>query len=261
MQAKEDNERIYDKNSCVETVILSSIGHRNEQQDCFGYSFNDNEALVVVCDGMGGHDKGKLASSTAIKTILKEYSKQDDHSEPIRMLDDLTLLANKEVCSIDSDNLAGTTMVLIYIKDNELYWHSVGDSRAYILRGSKYSQLTQDHNLKTVLEQKLSQGMISDSEYERDIVQGEALINYLGIEPLELIDYNIRPLMLEQNDEVIIMSDGLYKYLDEEATFEILRNFRNINDAVGALENMVERRSRQQNKDRDNMTVAIIKKL
>jgi protein phosphatase len=261
MQSRDDNEQSFALNDNVEVAITTALGGRSEQQDCYGFLLEEEESLTVICDGMGGHDKGKMASNIAVKAILDMYEDREGTLDPVTMLHELTMNANDEVCTIDSDNLAGTTMVIIYIKGSELYWNSVGDSRAYLFRGSRYTQLTQDHNLKTVLEQKLSQGAISQEEYDRDIVRGEALINYLGIEPLELIDYNVRPLVLEQDDEIIVMTDGLYKFLEEESIFEILKNFKNINDAIGALENLVERGSRRNRTDRDNMTVAIIKKL
>ena len=263
MQGKKDNETVYDSNDFVELALFTSIGDRQEQQDNFGYMLNQKEALIVVCDGMGGHEKGKQASNNAVRVILDTYAdiKKNTDTDPVEMLNELTMSANREVCAINADGISGTTLVLVYINGRELFWNSVGDSRAYILRGSKYSQFTQDQNFKTVLEEKLSRGLISNEEFEQDIVNGESLINYLGMDPLELIDYNVKPLNLESNDRIVLMTDGLYKYLDEDNIFQLLKNFRNINDAVNALENRVKNTSRQLKQSRDNMTVALIKAL
>ena len=64
---KKDNTLIVDENKYIKLSIVSQIGDREEQQDSAGYFVTDNKLFVTVCDGMGGHDNGELASSQVCK--------------------------------------------------------------------------------------------------------------------------------------------------------------------------------------------------
>jgi len=139
-----------------------------------------------------------------------------------------------------------------------LFWCSVGDSRAYLLRGEEFVQLTQDQNYGTVLNEQLKSGIIDRERYERESVHSEALISYLGMGNLSLIDYNNTPLKLESKDKIVIMSDGLYKQVPLEDIRRVIVNFKDSGEALRALDTKTEKAARRKEKSRDNMTVAII---
>ena len=120
-------------------------------------------------------------------------------------------------------------------------------------------QLTQDHNYHTVLVEKLKAGLLNDREFMEEDVRGEALISFLGIGNLALIDYSESPLELQKDDKIIIMSDGLYKLVTDSEIARILDNFSNIKEAIWALEMKARKSARNNAVSRDNMTVAIIK--
>jgi len=106
----------------------------------------------------------------------------------------------------------------------------------------------------------LETGQISEEKYRSESEErGEALVSFLGVGGLEVIDRNEIPFELEKNDKILLASDGLYKIISEEEISKILENFSNLNDALGALELRAAREAKKNNITRDNMTMALIK--
>ncbi|MBR5278295.1 MAG: serine/threonine-protein phosphatase [Clostridia bacterium] len=255
-----DPDRVFDSNEILEVSILSVIGDREEQQDSFGYELGHTKGLIAVCDGMGGHLGGSLASNRAIETILTEYKNSFSNDNIVGNLQAIIKRANEAVLKLTDSNgnslRAGSTAVCVYITGTKLYWNSVGDSRAYLFRNGEYVQITQDHNYRTVLKEQLNAGVIDRNIYDAEKVRGEALISYLGIGDLGLIDYNDSPVELQQDDRILLMSDGLYKIVNDQDICSIINNFNNIEEAIQALELKAKK---HRNKKRDNMTVALIR--
>ena len=101
--------------------------------------------------------------------------------------------------------------------------------------------------------------MITQEEYEAEIVKGEALISFLGVGRINLVDHNNEALMLIPEDMIVIMSDGLYKLVSDEEIQRIIENFSNITEALQALDMKAKKNARNRQAVRDNMTIAIIK--
>ncbi|MCD7804405.1 MAG: protein phosphatase 2C domain-containing protein [Oscillospiraceae bacterium] len=261
MQGNKDCQQVSDGSAVFDLAISTVIGDRDEQQDSFGYELSVGEGLVVVCDGMGGMNGGKIASGLAVKEFLDDYKIVCPCEDAVTFLAEATKKASLKIRDYKLSNgerlKAGSTLVAILIQGRRLFWSSVGDSRAYLLRDSKYVQITLDQNYKTVLSEKLDAGLINETEFDNESDRAEALISYLGIENLQLIDYNNEELDLRNGDKIVVMTDGLYKIVDEAEIFAIVDNFNNISEALQALEAKAASKSRN-SKNRDNMTVAII---
>ena len=262
MQEYKSSQLIEDGNAFIDIAILSVIGDRENQQDSFGYSLKDGEVLAIVCDGMGGHEGGQIASGLAVKQFLMDYETHYPSDDPLRQMVESLRTSDSIISNLKSEDgsrmNAGSTCVSIVIKGKELHWCSVGDSRAYLLRGEEFVQFTQDQNYGTVLSEQLHAGLISEEQYEKESVHGDALISYLGIGEVSLIDYNKSPLMLESGDRIAIMTDGLYKYVDVPEIQQIIDIFRVNSEALQELDIRARKNARNNGLSRDNMTVAII---
>lgn len=258
------NERhlLSDSNNVLEVSCLSVIGDREEQQDSFCYLLKETGGMVVVCDGMGGHQGGKIASNLATECFEIEYG----NIGSLEAVDDFLLntvtSCDELISSLRNEEgellKAGSTCVALVIRNKELHWCSVGDSRAYLLRGNEFVQLTQDQNYYSVLKAKLETGLISEEDYQNQEKQGEALISYLGIGNLSLIDYNNAPLPLISGDTIVVTTDGLYRYVSDEEIKRVVENFRNNEEALFALDAKAKSAAKLRELSRDNMTVAII---
>ncbi len=257
-----NQQSISDNNAAFDMAALSVIGDREQQQDTFGYSLKHDEGLVVVCDGMGGLDGGKRASELATEVLLKEYAQNENQHNGMITLLEAAKTADTEITRLKNEKgrpiTAGCTLVAVYVRQRELFWCSVGDSRAYLMRGGEIVQLTQDHTYRTVLMEKRNAGLIDNATFQAESVRGDLLISYLGIGNLSLIDYSESPIKLESGDRIIAMSDGLYKLLTDEETARITDNFANITEAVQALDAKAKNNAKKNKSLRDNATVAIL---
>ncbi len=253
---------VSDSNSVFSVAISSIIGDREDQQDSFGYSLSENGGMIVVCDGMGGYDCGRAASDTAVRTFISDYGAGIPDDQIVPSLLNSARDGDEKIASMTDAAgepvQSGSTCVAVVVRGGKLYWCSVGDSRAYLMRGDAFIQLTLDQNYETVLTEKLNAGLITAEEYESELPQGGALVSYLGIGALALIDHSDEPIALNPKDKIVIMTDGLYKILSDSEIGNILRNFRESKDALLALNMKAARIASKAGKARDNTTIAII---
>lgn len=263
MQINQDFCKKHDENEIIQLAVYSVIGDRPEQQDTVGYILRENEGIITLCDGMGGHAGGRLASTEAVSEMLQMYEKQASILEIPAFYLDAAGQLDRLVRGLKDNRgqwmKAGSTIVSVFVRDKSLFWLSVGDSRIYIKRGEEFMQLTQDHTYALKLERKLETGTITREEYQEKLSSGEMLVSFLGIGGLPLIDCNENPLQLEQNDLIFLMSDGLYKLLEDKEIFNIISNFRSVDDALLALEKKCRRAAKYKKINRDNMTLALIR--
>lgn len=258
-----DSFSLFDENGVYELAAQSVIGNREEQQDRFGYDIKGDEGITAVCDGMGGHEGGKIASTKSVEMLLDMYNKN------YPCLDYHCLLMN---CAYDIDEqiamlknsdgekmMAGSTLSAVIIKDKKMTWLSVGDSRIYLFRNDEIKQLTRDHNYKLDLDERLKTGKIDREYYDSQISKGASLVSFMGAGRLPFIDCNEQAFELKQDDRIIITSDGLYKTLSDDSIKTLVSNFTNIRQAASAIESKACRTSRNTKAMRDNTTFVIIK--
>lgn len=263
MQSYKDNYSFSDENAYFEVTVSSALGDREEQQDSACADIKSDEGLVTVCDGMGGHNGGKLASTLATEIISRAYNDCYPNDNMASVVLEAIKNADSKIALLSDENgnrlNAGSTIVSVYIKNRFLHWFSVGDSRIYVFRNGEFVQITSDHTYKSMLDSQLESNTISQEEYNRKIILGEALISFLGLNGFPKIDINETPFELQTNDRIVLMSDGLYKLLDNDVIRRIIDNFSNIKEALQALELKAKKVSKSENIKRDNMTVAVVR--
>ncbi|OIN93046.1 MAG: hypothetical protein AUJ20_05455 [Comamonadaceae bacterium CG1_02_60_18] len=238
------------------------IGARSSQQDAFGFSDKDDQAFVahggvlaVVADGMGGMACGGEASHLAVQFFLQSYmAKPAGESVPVALLQALDK-ANQAIVNLAQqvgEEHVGTTLVAAVVHGEVLHWVSVGDSRLYLLRQGKLTQLTQDHVFAVELDRDAANGVISVLEAQSH-PERAALTSYLGLTQLDLIDQNPQAFELVAGDQMLLCSDGLYAALDGG---EIAACWTG--DAQHLAEELVTTVLAKDRPGQDNLTVAIL---
>lgn len=221
----EASGRIVRKVPELTTMARSVTGNREYQQDNLYISESKKLAankktriLAVVCDGMGGMADGGRASETAIQMMVRGFQQVE------RMPDlDIPAFFRQGIYAIDKTIAAfpkeegkgsGTTMVACIVENNQLYWASVGDSRIYIIRGDEIQQVTRDHNYELRLRSMIAAGQITQEEFMA-ARHKEALISFLGMGNITLMDINATPFEMQLGDVVMLCSDGITKTLPD----------------------------------------------
>ncbi len=218
---------VQEKGRGIEIGTSSILGTRKNQEDTvFGYA-KDTEAVAVVCDGMGGLAGGELASKAAAESLADAWFCRKDVRDIPEFFWEEALRADEKVFLQENEKgeriHAGTTIVAAIIREGELYWLSVGDSKIYIVRGEEILSVCREHNYRLTLDEQLAQGKLTPEEYAAEEYRAEALISYLGMGNVSLMDINRQPFFLQEGDIVLLSSDGLYRSLSEEEIRDILK--------------------------------------
>ncbi len=202
----------------------SIIGKRKDNQDSIVcdsdyYYKENNRAIAVLCDGMGGLSNGQLASSICARNMVEAFHTIGSNDDIKIFYKTMINELDKVVCDLTDEEgnsiHAGTTLASVVIHENKLYWASVGDSRIYIIRNNKIHCITKDHNYGMILEEKYKKGLISKEDIN-NAEKKEALVSFIGIDGIKYIDINCNDFILEDNDYIVLCSDGLYRALTED---------------------------------------------
>lgn len=227
----------------VTAGLSSIIGTRNNQQDSLYIKCGEKASIGIVCDGMGGMEGGELASQTAVKILAEDFETYPETKVPWFLRQEAVKMDEAVAELTDTGGRAmnaGTTIVAIIIQGNQLYWLSVGDSRIYIMRQNEFIQVNRDHNYKMRLDAQREADMISEEEYYIRMEKGEALISYIGMGDVSLMDINQVPFPLIDGDVVLLCSDGLYKRLENEEIQEIIQSeLPDVDEAANKLTRIV----------------------
>jgi protein phosphatase len=229
-------------------MLLETCGRTDR-----GATRNDNEdrilmdgslGLFVVCDGMGGRQRGEIAAEKAIAAVrfyIETSSDRYDVSWPFGYSFDLSLDANRLVTGIRLANRQvwrhaeqslecagmGTTIAAILLHEDRIVAGNVGDSRVYLCRAGQLTQLSVDDTMVSSMVQK---GMLTAAQAAAHPMRN-VVTQAIGSQ--ENVEAHLREMSLESGDIVLLCSDGLYAVVAEPAIQETLAN-------GGALEGMVD---------------------
>jgi serine/threonine protein phosphatase PrpC len=221
--------------------------------------------VYAVCDGMGGHQAGEVASMTASQTLERVFREFDDDILKADALEieasvpttgELLLksirLANRNIynkaLTDPKLNGMGTTIVAVAFEQDIMSIAHVGDSRAYRLEERKLVPLTRDHSWLVEMQ---DQQQISEAD-ANSLIAKNVITRALGVKDTVEVDYRI--IKVKPGDLFILCSDGLCGFADDDEIFAVADRAR------GNLQKMTEDLVQMAN-DRggsDNVTVVAI---
>jgi serine/threonine protein phosphatase PrpC len=172
--------------------------------------------LLAVADGMGGHQRGEVASGMAIETV-REMFREDPGADIALLLKQAFRRANERIYenghALGEGAMMGTTLVVAATRGKYATIASIGDSRAYLIRAHRLTQITQDHSL---VAEQVAQGTMS-AEEARESPHRNILIHALGHrQKLDARMPSVFEITLLPEDRLLLCTDGFYDVASDE---------------------------------------------
>ena len=210
----------------MQFVAKTDTGKLRERNEDL-YYFDAQLQLFAITDGMGGHESGDIASRIALEIIQKWAQAQvSPHTDlgPMKRLEVLTELAeeaNQQIYSAsESSSQArgmGTTLIAGFVTFSYLTYVHVGDSRLYVLRDEKLTQITTDDSF---VQKMVEKGEITVEE-SRTHEKRNIITKAIGLMPTVAVNADAYPLV--PGDIVLACTDGLHDLIiDDREIAEII---------------------------------------
>lgn len=190
-------------------------GDRPYQEDCFTSIQTDHYQLLVVADGLGGHDAGDVAAKlivelvTAASTELPELSPLEAKIQLRAWFEPIVRSFQADLASQEQTADAHTTVAIAIIRADQLYTLTVGDSRVYVC-GEHSLWRSRDHSVVQML---VDDGEISEAEMAAHPEQGKL---YQSIGPKKTVKPRVSHRELTATDVVLVASDGFWEGVSDE---------------------------------------------
>lgn len=229
------------------------IGTREKQDDSFGTCIKNYGVLAVVADGIGGYLNGNLASQITVETFLDEFDKRDVTDNLSYFFQKTSMLSNERIRDEFGDAKGGTTVVSVVLKDDKLFWTSVGDSNIAVFRKNRLIMVNRKENVKNWLENQYYAG----NAKLKEVLDGKSdkrLVNYLGYDGFKKADESDRPIYLKKKDRILLYSDGV-EILGQIGLENILKKRMNAQKMADAIIQSVARSNKAK---KDNATIVLL---
>ena len=229
---------------------------RSHNEDSVTIVKNINEEiLMAVADGMGGHRGGEIASSIAINNVAKRFSEISsvgNKEDAIGWIKDIVSESNAAIYRYTSEHPEsqgmGTTLVLAIQTSDFLLIGNIGDSSGYVIKNKKLHKITNDHTLVNLL---VKSGELSE-EAAREHPRKNVLMKALGATTTVEMDV----FDVETDVEgILLCSDGLTNMLDDEQIMKVLNEDHGIQDKLAKLISKSNNRG-----GTDNISIAYLNK-
>jgi serine/threonine protein phosphatase PrpC len=177
-------------------------------------------AVAILADGVGGMQRGEVASRLAVETALKTFQEARGEQSPQQLITQMFNAANLAVYDKGMEDHGkarmATTLAVVVLRNNEITVGNVGDSRVYLVRKATIKQLSTDHTY-TGMQQKF--GLISEQEAKTSDKRS-VLTRSVGAEPVIRVD--VENATVFKGDKVVLCSDGLYAHVADSEIAEIV---------------------------------------
>ena len=187
--------------------------------------------LLVVADGMGGHNAGDFASRFVVESLKEDISKSTEVG-PEATIREAIQSANHRLIEVAKQDVRlegmGTTLVVATVIEHTLYFANIGDSRLYLLNDS-IKQLSKDHSF---VQEMVRLGGINAEEAKH---HPDKNIITRAIGAKKNVEIDFFEFRIKKGDMILMCTDGLSNMMEDEEMYRIVKGSRDIVEAVTQL--------------------------
>ena len=196
-----------------------TIGERVVQQDHLGSALGDKGAVMILADGMGSGQGGKIAAKLAVDVFLDLYNEYQAFDKPQYYFRKAFQMANHKILSALDERQGSASAAVALIRDNTLYYALVGSVKIAVLRGGDLIPVSEGQTVGMLARHRYQEGRIS-KQTAIALLNEQRLYNVLGQDDFHDIEFFSQPLTLSPGDTVVMMTDGVtyaLKWVDIES--------------------------------------------
>lgn len=241
----------------IEYAKISKLGTRELNEDAIRVVEDNGRYGFIVCDGLGGHGMGDVASNIVANAFVECFKTLDcGGNEFMKQMFECaqnSLLKQKKTLNVTRQMC--TTAVALLIENNKAYIGYVGDSRLYVVEKDRISYRTIDHSVPQML---ALHGDITDEDIAHHPDRNK-LLRALGMEwerPMYSLE---KPLKLKNNQGFLLCSDGFWEWIEQKQICSMLKETNSAKQWLDSMVEVVESNSKGAVMDNCSAIVVIIK--
>ena len=232
----------------VDYALLTNVGDREVNEDCVGMIEVNGRYCFILCDGLGGHDKGEVASQMVVESIKSDFSshngREEDIAEYMRSAQTRLLSKQREMNEIEGMK---TTAVVLCLNEYYARYTHIGDSRGYYFFKQKYKNHTLDHSVPQML---VSAHKIKDKDI-RNHPDRNRVLKVMGTE-WEADSFEVGKAIARKsgkNQAFLMCTDGFWELICEEDMVDCLKKSRSAKEWLGYMQDIVMQNGTGRNMD------------
>ena len=245
----------------IEFFQITDVGNVRENNEDYAFYWipekrkdrKEKGYIFVLADGMGGYEGGEVASKIAVETVINEYKNLPAGITPEDFLREAIKKAHENIIEKKKEDKKlekmGTTLEVVIVKKDNIYIGHIGDSRVYIHKNRKLTQITEDHSW---VQEQVKAGVLTPEQAKKH-PQKNLITKCLGIEEFNTPDILIQKFLPE--DTILTCSDGLSDEVEDKEIEEILNKHKDIEEAGKELVKKAKEKG-----GKDNITIQLIRK-
>ena len=228
-------------------TVFTDRGGREVNEDSARVFEKDGKKCLVLCDGLGGHGKGEVASALVVEAVGQIFnSAQKIDEDFLRSAFQLSqeALIDEQIRQ-DAKTDMKTTAVAMYIDGNKVQWGHVGDSRLYAFAKNKVKLRTLDHSVPQML---VFAREIKEKQI-RNPPDRNRLLRVMGIEWEKPMYELAEQTQLEKYQAFLLCSDGFWELIDEKQMCKLLKNSSTVEEWMQAMVEVIKQNGIGKNMD------------
>ncbi len=228
-------------------TVFTDRGGREVNEDSARVFEKDGKKCLVLCDGLGGHGKGEVASALVVEAVGQIFnSAQKIDEDFLRSAFQLSqeALIDEQIRQ-DAKTDMKTTAVAMYIDGNKVQWGHVGDSRLYAFAKNKVKLRTLDHSVPQML---VFAREIKEKQI-RNHPDRNRLLRVMGIEWEKPMYELAEQTQIEKYQAFLLCSDGFWELIDEKQMCKLLKNSSTVEEWMQAMVEVIKQNGIGKNMD------------